>query len=222
MASFPGVSGLACANSVNPLPLSLPSRSSIRDGAASWAWRRSRISDSWRSVSVQCVSNADASWGSPASSGALRICARAWTSIAWTSVRYLTSCSVRDRGHGVCLPVCGLGAVRLHRHRGEGERRLGSRGGDERLRAPRGTTVCRAALSRVTGTGEREKRLWSLRAGSTSGRSGSITTALRTKGVRNECPLEGDKRSRPLSCAYSFPRDPQEVDGRAWRPSSPR
>ena len=38
----------------------------------------------------------------------------------------------------------------------------------ERLRAPRGEELARAALSRVTGTGNREGRLWLLRTDSTS------------------------------------------------------
>src|SRR4051812_2395995 len=82
--------------------------SSRRDGLASCASRRSRISDSWPAVSVSCSAKPRASSGSPASLGAARIWARACTSMAWTSVRYSTREGMLSR-----YPIGSVGLWRL-------------------------------------------------------------------------------------------------------------
>src|SRR3954453_10401703 len=95
--SFPGVSGWNLANRSIPMPPARPATSLILDGLASAASSSARTRSSWRSVSCRCWVNASAISGSPASSGARRICVSACSSIEWTSVRYLTSCSLRLR-----------------------------------------------------------------------------------------------------------------------------
>ena len=61
------------------------------------------------------------------------------------------------------LEALGFGVVRNGSPRGKGAA-FPRRGANGRLRAPRGADGSRAALSQVTGTGNREERLWSLRA----------------------------------------------------------
>ena len=58
--------------------------------------------------------------------------------------------------------------------------------------------------------------------GSTSGRPGSIMTAHPHLWVVDETLVFRYLRPPPLLSACSFPRDPQEADGRAWRPTNCR
>ena len=85
--SLPGVSGCERANRTKAPPVTLPSMSFRTDGLVSSSSRRARINRSWDSVSRSCSRKIAASRSSPAISGALRICARACTSIECMSVR---------------------------------------------------------------------------------------------------------------------------------------
>src|SRR5436190_18072178 len=96
------------------MPPARPATSLSLDGLASAASSRSRTRSSWRSVSCRCCLNASAISGSPAISGARRICVSACSSIEWTSVRYLTSCSSKLRGAIFLASVLAL--LRLKQH----------------------------------------------------------------------------------------------------------
>ena len=93
---------------------------------------------------------------------------------------------------GAELTYRALGRRGRNGHRGGRERRFARRGANIGVRAPRGTAglACRSQSS----YGHRRSRgaVVVASCGSTSNRSGSITTALRTKGVMNERPLCGD------------------------------
>ena len=117
IASLPGVSGFTRANAIMPQPPTRPATSFTLEGCAPRRSSCSRTSRSCSSVSRRCSANARLSSRSPATRGARRICASACSSIEWTSVRYLVSCSsisVMPR----CYPpltsasVCSSAAIR--------------------------------------------------------------------------------------------------------------
>ena len=130
---------------------------------------------------------------------------------------------VRDRTTTValhmlraCLPRSG--AERLTEGEGSG---VCAAPAAQRLRAPRGRAE-RCACRSQSSYGHRKSRgaVVVASGASTSDRSGSITTALRTKGVMyKRCP-ERTFVHHPPTSACSFPRDPQEAGGRAWRPTN--
>ena len=90
---------------------------------------------------------------------------------------------------------------------------------EHRLRLRVARPDWRAALSQVTGTGDREERLWSLRARSTSGRSSRSRPRSEQRGSMHKRHPGANVCSPPPPSACSFPRDPQEAGGRAWRPT---
>ena len=121
-----------------------------------------------------------------------------------------------DAGSSVRVGHGARGVVANGASRGKGAT-FPPRGGNIGVRAPRGTAglACRSQSS----YGHRKSRgavvVTSHR--STSGRSGSITTAQVTSGVVDETLVFRYLHPPPPFRACSFPRDPQEVDGRAWR-----
>ena len=122
---------------------------------------------------------------------------------------------VRDRTTTVALHM--LRALLLRRvtaHRGEGSG-VSRRGQSLEPRVARPAGVPLSVKLRAP---ESRGRLWSLRA-STSDRP-PITTALRTRGSGTNARSQADICSSPHLSACSFPRDPQEAGGRAWRPTN--
>ena len=127
--------------------------------------------------------------------------------------------SLVDAWSSVRVGVGARGVVANGAPRGKGAA-FPPRGANGRLRAPRARPGWRAALSQVTGTRNREGRLWLLRAPPRPVDRGRSRPRFNKGGRAQTFAPRRHFVHHPLLRACSFPRDPQEVGGRAWRPTN--